>query len=1576
MQKKLICGAIAALAVLCGISSQAQSYSNAVMALGPAAYWPLSETAQPPFGSYLATNLGTAGANANGFYETWFQPYASGASTLYYQTNSIQHVPGAINDGDTAMQCTHAAGGNGQYVVFPRFTNGVANPAVTLVPPFSIELWAYPTTVATTVMPIVNEGRNPVIDASTGYTTNGEDGFSLGQYGTIFYFATWNNRGPDSTKQEIDTALTQNAWQHMVINFDGTNQTWFKNGVQVGTRAIPASAANAAGQRFTPDLTSPLLIGTGSIIGAGNGGTEWAGSIDEVAIYTNTLDATSIRTHYVRAFGTNVDGTAATASYANTVLGNIPTVYVRLDEPAFNSYPAPATYPVATNYGLAGASANGFYQPGTAPGVAGPPYSGFGGSSRAVSINGVSGGVDIGGGNLPADLNRTNNQPLTVAAWFQGSPADAAARFQEIVGHGNSSWRIALDNNAGTRFNPGNGPELQFASMDDVLTNAFIVNDGGWHFVAGVSDGTNDSLYIDGALARTGTGVGSIAGSTVDAFIGGDPGFLVPTWNGNVSSQPRYFEGQIAHVAFFTNALSAAQIQQLYSAAGVPPFVITQPPLQVTNNSGANVSIPIGAKGSPTLTYQWYQTNVNSGLVTLVPGQTGSSLVFNPVSTNNQGSYFAVVSNSYGAATSSVVQLTILGPPIVTLQSPTDIRVFVGTTPTLHVTATGPSLKYQWASNSSPISGATNSSYTVTNTASTGTSTYTCAITNFVGSTSISPITVAVLADPIAPYPVTVLADHPANYFRLDEADTGYPNNGVTAYDYAGGDNGNYGQTYLSQPGYSTTTDYDNSAGFGLGSSMDSCVSNVSPYLSFTASNSAVNFSVECWINASFMPNTDAGIVTIGYGFGGEELNIDCGANTTSRPLRFYVNSATGVNYKVNSSFIPYDGRWHHIVAVCNQTGGLLSFYADGNLLGTTAIPNNAGIRNLTAPLSIGSRLSTSAATDYDNQFYGYVDDVAIYNYALSAGQVQAHYFAAGIPPTITQTQPASLDTNQNATATFTVTAGGTAPLSYFWYDPSSTLIAGQTTATLTLANLQPSQSGTYSVTVSNVYGTATTNVFLNVNQGPPVLTADLQPTNVAVYAGVPITYTVTVSGSPPFAYQWLRDGSAVPGATTSSYSFNALQGTNTYQCRVTNSYSAGTPTLSAVGTVAGMPAPTLDPLNYNYKMKVTFKGYNRGEALADFPALVRFNTNLAGFAYSQFASPSGGDLRFTDAGGTREIPHEIDEWNPNGESEVWVQVTSLSSSNDFVWAYWGNPAATTPNAWSTNGGVWVPQPFENQPAYQIVYHLKEGALPFADSTTLHNATNGNAPAAIPGIVGTGGAFTGTSFLDAGTNNVGDAFTLSAWLNVPAVSDIQTIWANQHGGYGAPGFALWVNSYQSQDGVLDLATGIGGTGSETKTPSGTFGFGQWHQVQTAINRTNGTAVFYLDGNQVAASSIAGNFTNYQDLYLGRFLDGNFGIHGTVDEARIRSDISSSNWVWASYMTVASNSVFSTYGAVSSSLVTLNEQLINGKIVLSWSAGTLQAAPNVTGTYTNVPGATSPYTNNPTGGSKYFRVQVR
>ena len=87
MQAKSLSCAVAGLLLLTGgIAVQAQPYSNAVMGLNPAGYWPLTETTQPPQPVNLtAHNLGTLGAGGNGSYGAWYQ--ASG--NTWYITNNI-----------------------------------------------------------------------------------------------------------------------------------------------------------------------------------------------------------------------------------------------------------------------------------------------------------------------------------------------------------------------------------------------------------------------------------------------------------------------------------------------------------------------------------------------------------------------------------------------------------------------------------------------------------------------------------------------------------------------------------------------------------------------------------------------------------------------------------------------------------------------------------------------------------------------------------------------------------------------------------------------------------------------------------------------------------------------------------------------------------------------------------------------------------------------------------------------------------------------------------------------------------------------------------------------------------------------------------------------------------------------------------------------------------------------------------------------------------------------------------------------------------------------------------------------
>lgn len=162
------------------------------------------------------------------------------------------------------------------------------------------------------------------------------------------------------------------------------------------------------------------------------------------------------------------------------------------------------------------------------------------------------------------------------------------------------------------------------------------------------------------------------------------------------------------------------------------------------------------------------------------------------------------------------------------------------------------------------------------------------------------------------------------------------------------------------------------------------------------------------------------------------------------------------------------------------------------------------------------------------------------------------------VPPAIT-TGPQSQTVNAGTSASFSVTATGTAPLSYQWFFGASA-ISGATASSYTVANAQAANVGNYSVVVTNVAGTATSgNAALGVTPVGPSITS--QPQSQAVGQSSSATFSVTAQGSTPFSYQWLFNNGAINGATSSSYTIPNTQQSNTgsYSVVVTNNYGSAT---------------------------------------------------------------------------------------------------------------------------------------------------------------------------------------------------------------------------------------------------------------------------------------------------------------------------------------------------------------------------------------------------------------------------------
>ena len=131
--------------------------------------------------------------------------------------------------------------------------------------------------------------------------------------------------------------------------------------------------------------------------------------------------------------------------------------------------------------------------------------------------------------------------------------------------------------------------------------------------------------------------------------------------------------------------------------------------------------------------------------------------------------------------------------------------------------------------------------------------------------------------------------------------------------------------------------------------------------------------------------------------------------------------------------------------------------------------------------------------------------------------------------------------------------------------------------------------------------------------------------------------------------------------------------------------------TCAALAGLALLAAPVAThAATYAKTATVTAPGVPADVTLSDFPLLVRLSTAISGFDYGDFQGTDGSDLRFEDASGNA-LAYEVDTWNPQGESLVWVKVPSLTAATEITMR-WGsaNPDANDPAAvWSNYVGVW-----------------------------------------------------------------------------------------------------------------------------------------------------------------------------------------------------------------------------------------------------------------------------------------------
>jgi hypothetical protein len=175
--------------------------------------------------------------------------------------------------------------------------------------------------------------------------------------------------------------------------------------------------------------------------------------------------------------------------------------------------------------------------------------------------------------------------------------------------------------------------------------------------------------------------------------------------------------------------------------------------------------------------------------------------------------------------------------------------------------------------------------------------------------------------------------------------------------------------------------------------------------------------------------------------------------------------------------------------------------------------------------------------------------------------------------------QPQSQTVGLGSNVAFNVTAYGAPPFVFQWYFNGKTLgspATGTNFSSCALTNVGANQAGNYSVEVVNGYGSLmSSNAVLTVQVYPPVI--GLQPSSQSVMVGSSASFGVSVSGTPPFHYQWRFNGSNLLSATNAAYVIQAVGATNTGNYSVVVTNLAGSVTSSnAVLTVIVPPTLAL----------------------------------------------------------------------------------------------------------------------------------------------------------------------------------------------------------------------------------------------------------------------------------------------------------------------------------------------------------------------------------------------------------------
>ena len=526
-------------------------------------------------------------------------------------------------------------------------------------------------------------------------------------------------------------ALKANAAGNGLVFANGTETlSWSLAPSLIGRRAHIAFVFNNT-TNVTPYLDGQPLetksqsgfaaSGYSAYIGSlGPSASQCAGTIGELAIYTNALSGSAIQTHYTKYFyGTNVAPPkiesqtvgpksliAGSAPVLNAIVSGAPpfTYQWKSNEVAIagatsasltvvggaaggsatytlsaaNVFGTATSQPIALNFvAPAGTYAekvaqdhpSAYWRLGEQTGKLAADIAGFNDATYNGALTlGVPGAfagdantaVNFSGGDAVAPYTPTLNPPGAFSVEFWAKPDQSGQLSRCVIGSQNRN----VGRSGYAIYQGLNGAFWECHIGDAATVQIWLYGKtypeaGKWYHVAVVHSATNSArLYVNGADDTDETvNVSTTSGSYLPNNA--SPFEIASRFGGGVP-----YPGTVDDVAFYSYALSPDQILNHYKIQWVASHVVTQP-ADVTAVEGNTITLSAEISGLPN-TYQWYkgatalaQADNPDGTAHYPAGVTTATLTIAQATPSDAGAYHLVVTNPLGGSTTANAQVVV-----------------------------------------------------------------------------------------------------------------------------------------------------------------------------------------------------------------------------------------------------------------------------------------------------------------------------------------------------------------------------------------------------------------------------------------------------------------------------------------------------------------------------------------------------------------------------------------------------------------------------------------------------------------------------------------------------------------------------------------------------------------------------------------------------------------------------------------------------------------------------------------------------------------------------------------------------